>query len=274
MVNEARDLYDAVFSPDGQWLLYRTDDNAPGNGDIYARRLSGDTTSIPIAVTPAEETSPDVSPDGNWIAYAERVGDRKEVVVRSFPDPSRSRTQVSSGGGTEPRWSPDGRTLIYRKSGGTFASVTIATDGAFRVVREALIGGDGADYLRNNDARQWDLMPNGRELLVARLVKGARTRRRHFVGFMRNGRSRPPGGGDDHDCGPAARRHRGHSGAVGSWLSAGRHDRRDPGASPALSRPSPDRGAIVLQRAAREAPLGRIGPRVLPLAAARIRVHR
>ncbi|HSG81844.1 MAG TPA: hypothetical protein VLC48_06330, partial [Gemmatimonadota bacterium] len=172
LASESRDVYDAVFSPDGQWLIYRTDDVAPGAGDIYARRLSGDTTVIPIAATPAEETSPQVSPDGQWIVYSERIGDRKEVVVRSFPDPSRSRFQVSAGGGTEPRWAPDGRTLIYRTYDGRLAFATVATEGAFRVVSEARINLGSDRYLANDDTHQWDLMPNGRDLLLARLAGG------------------------------------------------------------------------------------------------------
>src|SRR5690606_14118948 len=54
LVDEPRGIYEINFSPDGQWLLYRTDDVAVGNGDIYARRVTGDTTTIPIATTVAE----------------------------------------------------------------------------------------------------------------------------------------------------------------------------------------------------------------------------
>lgn len=48
-----------------------------------------------------------------------------------------------------------------------------ATAGGFRVVSEARIslGGDHP-YLANEDIRQWDLMPNGKDLLVARLAGG------------------------------------------------------------------------------------------------------
>jgi serine/threonine-protein kinase len=172
LASESREIYDAVFSPDGQWLIYRTDDVAPGAGDIYARRLSGDTTVVPIAVTAAEETSPDVSPDGKWIAYSEQIGDVKEVVVRSFPDASRSRIQVSFGSGLEPRWAPDGRTLIYRTYDDRFVFATVTTEGAFRVVSETSLSLGSDRFLSNEDTHQWDLMPNGRDLLLARLAGG------------------------------------------------------------------------------------------------------
>ena len=33
--------------------------------------------------------------------------------MQPFPDPSKGKWQVSSGGGTEPRWSRDGKELFY-----------------------------------------------------------------------------------------------------------------------------------------------------------------
>lgn len=172
-----RDIYEVSLSPDGAWLIYRTDDLAAGRGDIYARRVSGDTTVVPIAVSPEEETSPDVSPNGRWIAYAEQIGERKEVVVRSFPDASQSRVQVSSGGGTEPRWSPDGRALVYRKAlDHQIVFANVATGDAFRVVGESRISLDSDRYLGNDDTHQWDFMPDGKELLLARLMGDDSTR--------------------------------------------------------------------------------------------------
>jgi len=171
LVSEPRDVYEIVLSPDGEWLVYRTDDLADGHGDIYARRLAGDTTVVPIAATAAEETAPEISPDGRWITYSERSGETREIVVRSFPDASRVRVQVSSGGGSEPRWAPDGRALIYRKAGSNqLVFATVTTEGGLRVVSEAKVDLDNGRYLNNYDEHQWDVFPNGRDLLLARLV--------------------------------------------------------------------------------------------------------
>ena len=178
LVSGPRDIYEVSLSPDGAWLIYRTDDLAAGRGDIYARRVAGDTTAVPIAVSPAEETSPEVSPNGRWIAYTEQIGERKEVIVRSFPDASKSRVQVSSGGGTEPRWAADGRTLIYRKAfENEIAFANVVTDGAFRVLGESRLTLDSDRYLGNDDTHKWDFMADGKDMLFARLMgdEAART---------------------------------------------------------------------------------------------------
>ena len=53
------------------------------------------------------------SPDGRWVAYTSDESGHDEVYVRPFPGPG-SRTAVSVGGGSDPRWRRDGRELFYR----------------------------------------------------------------------------------------------------------------------------------------------------------------
>lgn len=52
------------------------------------------------------------SPSGRSVAYASDESRRTEVYVRSFPGPG-ARVQISAGGGSEPVWSRDGRSLYY-----------------------------------------------------------------------------------------------------------------------------------------------------------------
>lgn len=68
-------------------------------------------------------TSIALSPDGRWLAYssAERGVADYQVYVASFPD-LKSKRLVSSGGGTEPRWSRDGRELYLVSAGQLMAS--------------------------------------------------------------------------------------------------------------------------------------------------------
>ncbi len=57
---------------------------------------------------------PDFSPDGRWLAYTSSLSESGEVYVQPFPGPGTS-LQISSEGGTEPIWAPDGKRLYFRR---------------------------------------------------------------------------------------------------------------------------------------------------------------
>ena len=69
------------WSADGRWLLYWEVHPTTGR-DVWALDMtsSGHTPRV-IANTPAEETFPQVSPDGRWVAYQTNESGRFEVVV-------------------------------------------------------------------------------------------------------------------------------------------------------------------------------------------------
>ncbi len=54
-----------------------------------------------------------VSPDGRWLAYQSGEDGSHEIYVTRFPSLD-GKWQISTGGGTEPRWSADGKTLYFR----------------------------------------------------------------------------------------------------------------------------------------------------------------
>ncbi|MCZ6816816.1 MAG: protein kinase, partial [Planctomycetota bacterium] len=72
-----------------------------------------------------------ISPNGKWIAYSSYLlSGMDEVFVQSFPDMT-GRWQISTDGGIDPIWAPDGSELFYRK-GGAIVSVPVETDSTFR----------------------------------------------------------------------------------------------------------------------------------------------
>jgi Tol biopolymer transport system component len=105
--------YPALVSPDGERLLF-VRLSPETSGDIYEASLGGDDSEIrPFLQTPAYEGSARLSPNGQWLAYASNDSGRLEVYLRPYPAPDR-RWQVSTQGGTQPIWNPNGQELFYR----------------------------------------------------------------------------------------------------------------------------------------------------------------
>ena len=100
-----------AISRDGKTLVVTT---YPG-GTARLGQLSLQTPAAPELLFGASYLSANaaISPDGRWIAYEAREGERNEVYVRPFPNINDSRVQISQGGGSSPAWSRNGRELFY-----------------------------------------------------------------------------------------------------------------------------------------------------------------
>ena len=123
MLDEKRPVQEVVLSHDGAWVIYRAGTNV-GERDLYARRVGSDS-SIVLAGTAADETSPALSLDGRWLAYVSTESGRAEVYVRPFPNTADGRWQISAQGGQEPVWAHSGRELFYRVAGTTNAQMAM-----------------------------------------------------------------------------------------------------------------------------------------------------
>ena len=100
-----------VWAPDGSTMvfLHRT---SSGVHDLWLLPQDGEPS--PFLEAPFDERAPRFSPDGRWLAYQSNASGRMEIYVQPFPGPGQ-RELLSSDGGTEPMWSPDGRELFYRQ---------------------------------------------------------------------------------------------------------------------------------------------------------------
>lgn len=106
------------FTPDGRTLAFIELDALSGR-DIWLASLDGDRWQTrPFLRTPFNETSPAISPDGRWLAYASNETGRFEVYVQPFPAGGR-RLQVTTGGGALPQWAQDGHEILFVSDSGT-----------------------------------------------------------------------------------------------------------------------------------------------------------
>ncbi len=100
------------WSNDGKYITYGSR-STKTLGDLWALPTFGDKKPIPIAVTPFNEQSPVLSPDGRYVAYLSNESGRDEIYVQTFPEPG-GKWQVSNGGGSDPSWRGDGKEIYYR----------------------------------------------------------------------------------------------------------------------------------------------------------------
>jgi eukaryotic-like serine/threonine-protein kinase len=99
------------LSADGRFLLYAT--LTPTHGtDLWVLPLGGERQPLAVVQTEFNETMGQFSPDGNWIAYESDKTGRYEIYLRPFPGPG-SDLLVSTDGGTQVRWNPNGKELFY-----------------------------------------------------------------------------------------------------------------------------------------------------------------
>jgi Tol biopolymer transport system component len=99
------------WSSDGRYILYQSD-SPKTDADLWALPLVGDRKQVMVAQTAFDEVDGRFSPNGRWLAFVSNEGGRGEIYVQPFPGPG-SKSQVSAGGGTMPRWRRDGRELFY-----------------------------------------------------------------------------------------------------------------------------------------------------------------
>ena len=111
------------WSPDGRFVLYRSPSPTTGF-DLWALPMDGEQKPFPVVQTKFEEKDGQFSPDGKWIAYESNESGRKEIVVQSFPG-TGGKLQISTNGGAQVRWRPDGKELFYIALDGRLMAVPI-----------------------------------------------------------------------------------------------------------------------------------------------------
>jgi len=78
-----------------------------------------------VLATSANERSAVFSPDGRWMAYVSDQSGRDEVYVRPAPPQTGGDFALSTAGGREPIWAPDGTEIFYRR-GDQMVSLALA----------------------------------------------------------------------------------------------------------------------------------------------------
>ena len=162
-----RQVQAVTWSPDGRWIVMRTDNGAAGAGDLVGVRTSGDTTPVALVASEFTELHPAVSPDGRWLAYTSNESGANEVYVRPFPVTTGARWQVSNGGGAQPRWSRDGRELLFLSAGTALVAAQVRSGATFEVTELRTLF-DASGFTLDAFHQSFDVLPDGRGFVFLR----------------------------------------------------------------------------------------------------------
>jgi serine/threonine protein kinase len=129
-------------------------------GDLWLLRPGADPE--PYLVTSFSTWQARFSPDGNLIAYISNATGRPEVYIQRL-EGSDKQIMVSLEGGWDPAWSPDGRTLYYRRGKELWAAkidpLSLESVERPRLLKSALMDSSVR-------GRSYDIAPDGRILVI------------------------------------------------------------------------------------------------------------
>ena len=157
------------WSPDGRYIAYIVFQGAPGSkADIWLLSLADRKTS-PILQSPFDEVQAVFSPDGRWLAYASNESGRFEIYIQPFPGPG-GKWQISTSGGTQPRWARGGKELFFIAPGGKIMSVEIQTSTIVEAGTPQVLF---SASLKNAPGPPYDVSSDGQRILLNRPIEEA-----------------------------------------------------------------------------------------------------
>jgi Tol biopolymer transport system component len=143
--------------------------------DAAIIRNAGKGPLEPLVASRFNESFVGASPDGHWISFVSNQSGREEVYVRDLAG-ERDQVLVSTDGGNEPVWSPDGRELYYRETkqeGPYLIAASIATTPALAVTKRTRLFPIG-DIVGTAPHANYDISPDGKTFVMVRSSPAAR----------------------------------------------------------------------------------------------------
>ncbi|HJZ78481.1 MAG TPA: protein kinase [Vicinamibacterales bacterium] len=172
-------VFASGWTPDGRLLF--EEQRLGGSWTVKSVALSGSREEVTLLSDPSyREGAATVSPDGRWLAYVSNESGAPKVYVRTFPDTSAGKWQVSSDFATTPKWSTDGHQLYFvdspRQSDPAVAVVEVQAGSTFSFSRPRRLFNlpptvRGVALMRNFSG-EFDVSRDGQRFLFVRNGEG------------------------------------------------------------------------------------------------------
>jgi Tol biopolymer transport system component len=162
------------WSADGR-LLTLGIDSGTGLAGIWALSLAGDRTPFPLGRSGVRESQPRLSHDGRLIAFESDESGATEIYVAPFG--KTGRRQVSTGGGTQPRWKADGREIFFTTMTGEVMAAAVKGSEPLEIAPPVRLflgcGGSPASAPTSIGQTWFEAAANGNRFLLACAADGA-----------------------------------------------------------------------------------------------------
>jgi dipeptidyl aminopeptidase/acylaminoacyl peptidase len=137
--------------------------------------LAGERKPVAYVSAPGNQVYAQFSPDGRLVAYSSDEQGQFDVFVATVPQ-SGALWQISTGGGTMPRWRRDGRELYFRANDGTLMAVAFGSGPGTAAIEQRAAPRPlfpGIPSPGNSPIFTYDATEDGQRFLVATARKGA-----------------------------------------------------------------------------------------------------
>ena len=173
--------YPSDWTSDGAFFVYMTLHPTTGADIRYLKRNDdGDGfESHTLLATPFIEGMPRLSPDGRFVAYVSNESGKDEIYVQTFPQ-GGGKYQVSVNGGSQARWSRDGKELYFVAGDQLMATAVSSGETRFATGPPELLFRHAS--LNAYSSTNYDVAADGRFVVVDPLEsKDDQLRRIHVV---------------------------------------------------------------------------------------------
>jgi Tol biopolymer transport system component len=165
--------FPTAWSPDGRFIIFR-ERGVKTRLDMWVLQMFGERKEFQLSTSPFDEQTPQLSPDGRWLAYASDESGNYEIYVQSFSADGKlgaDKKVISTGGGKIPVWRRDGSELFFIAPDGQMMAASVKTGGTdFQfdapkpLFETRMLDLEGGLY------HEYDVSPDGQKFLIGTLV--------------------------------------------------------------------------------------------------------
>jgi serine/threonine protein kinase len=164
--------FPAAWSPDGRFIFF-IERGVRTRMDLWVLPMFGDKKEYQLSNSPFDEQTPQLSPDGRWLAYTSDETGNYEIYIQSFSTDGKLGTdkkRVSTTGGRFPVWRRDGSELFFVAADGQMMSSPVKTGGTeFQFAAPKPLFKTRMLAWTTN-FHEYDVSPDGQRFLIGTLI--------------------------------------------------------------------------------------------------------